>query len=154
MSFYPKRNLCVIPAKRKSVRLKNKNIKNFFGKPIIYYPIKEALKSKLFHRVIVSTDDEKIAKISKKFGANIHVRNPKHADNLTGLDIVIKEVIQDVDIKNNFDRVCCILPTSVFVTKKNLNEAFKKLKKKITIFLLSQNLTKVLKEVFTNQKVE
>jgi N-acylneuraminate cytidylyltransferase len=130
MTSYPKKNLCVIPAKGKSTRLKNKNVKNFFGKPIIYYPIKEALKSKLFHQVIVSTEDETIAQMSKKFGADIHIRNPKYADNLTGIDTVIKQVIQDVDIKNNFERVCCIFPTSVFFTKKNLKEAFKKLKKK------------------------
>lgn len=123
MTSYPKKNLCVIPAKGKSTRLKNKNVKNFFGKPIIYYPIKEALKSKLFHQVIVSTEDETIAQMSKKFGADIHIRNPKYADNLTGIDTVIKQVIQDVDIKNNFERVCCIFPTSVFFYKKKFKRS-------------------------------
>ena len=47
--------ICIITARSKSKRLKNKNIKNFFGKPIISYPIKTAIKSKIFSRIIVST---------------------------------------------------------------------------------------------------
>ena len=60
--------VCIIPARSKSKRIKNKNIKNFFGKPLIYYSIKLALKSKIFNKVIVSTDSQKIANIAILFG--------------------------------------------------------------------------------------
>ena len=58
-------NLALIIARAGSVRIKNKNIKNFYGKPIIAYPIQTLQKSKIFSKIYVSTDSKKIAKISK-----------------------------------------------------------------------------------------
>ena len=63
--------ICIIPARQGSKRLKNKNILNFFGKPMIYYPIKAAIRSKLFSNVFVSTDSKKIKALSEKYGANV-----------------------------------------------------------------------------------
>ena len=62
--------LAVIPARAGSKRIKNKNIKKFFGKPIISYSISQALKSKIFDKVIVSTDSDKIANISERYDVN------------------------------------------------------------------------------------
>ena len=72
-------NIAIIPARQGSKRIKGKNIKNFLGKPIISYPIKEALNSKLFDYVIVSTDSSKIKKISEKlfFGKNYYFKLDK-----------------------------------------------------------------------------
>ena len=56
-------NIAIIPARSKSKRIKNKNIKLFHGKPIIYWAIKSALKSKIFDKVIVSTDSKRIKKL-------------------------------------------------------------------------------------------
>lgn len=124
------KNICIIPARGGSKRIPLKNLKLFFGKPIIYYSIKKALNSKLFDQVIVSTDNKNIAKISEKIGAKIHIRDPKYADDFTDTISVIKHVIQDLDKKKQFEKVCCIYPTSIFFTEKKLKEAFKKLKKK------------------------
>ena len=63
--------VAIIPARGGSKRIKNKNIKIFFGKPMIAWTIIAALKSKIFNRVVVSTDDIKIAKIAKKYGAEV-----------------------------------------------------------------------------------
>lgn len=63
--------LCYIPARSGSKRIKNKNIKNFLGKPLIAYTIKQALKCNFVDRVIVDTDSLEIAKISKKYGAEV-----------------------------------------------------------------------------------
>ena len=63
--------IAIIPARSGSKRIKNKNIKLFNGHPIISWSIKEAIKSKIFDKVIVSTDSTKIAKISLKYGAEI-----------------------------------------------------------------------------------
>ena len=71
-------NIAIIPARAGSKRIKNKNIKLFFGKPLIFYSIKLALKSKLFDKVIVSTDSQKIAKIAKSFGADVPFLRPKN----------------------------------------------------------------------------
>ena len=62
-------NICIIPARGGSKRIPRKNIKNFKGYPLISYSIRNALESKLFDKVIVSTDDEEIASIAEKFGA-------------------------------------------------------------------------------------
>ena len=59
------KSICIFPARGGSKRLKNKNIKNFLGKPIISYPIKAAKKSRLFSRIIVSTESKNIAAIAK-----------------------------------------------------------------------------------------
>ena len=61
----PKIDIAVIPAKAFSRRLPNKNIKKFYGKPIISYAISKAVKSKCFKKIFVSTDSEKIRNISE-----------------------------------------------------------------------------------------
>ena len=73
-------NVCIaiIPARGGSNRIPRKNIKKFCGKPMIYYSINNAINSKCFKRIIVSTDDEAIAKISSKIGAEILFKRPKN----------------------------------------------------------------------------
>jgi len=69
--------LAIIPARGGSKGLPRKNIRNLCGKPLIAYSIKVALQSELVNRVIVSTEDEEIAEISKHFGAEIPFLRPK-----------------------------------------------------------------------------
>ena len=57
------KKIAIIPARGGSKRIPRKNIKPFFGKPVIAYAIELTRESKLFERVIVSTDDDEIAKI-------------------------------------------------------------------------------------------
>ena len=68
MTTSNKKLIAIIPAKGNSVRLPNKNILNFHGKPMISWTIESALKSKLFDKIIISTDLNKIkifAKVTK-----------------------------------------------------------------------------------------
>ena len=58
--------ICIIPARKGSVGLPNKNMKNLLGKPLIQWTIESALKSKLISKIIVSTDSEKIISFVKK----------------------------------------------------------------------------------------
>ena len=66
-------NICIIPARGGSKRIPRKNIKNFCGQPIISWSIGAALNCASFGRVIVSTDDDEIAEISRKYGAEVAV---------------------------------------------------------------------------------
>lgn len=66
---------CIIPARGNSERIKDKNIVPFLGKPIIEYPIKAALNSGVFDRVIVSTDSQEIEDLARKAGALVYRRN-------------------------------------------------------------------------------
>ena len=70
--------LAIIPARAGSKRIPNKNIRNFFGKPLIAHTILQAKESPIIDRVIVDTDSPKIAKIAKKYGAEAPYLRPKH----------------------------------------------------------------------------
>ena len=70
--------LCTICGRKGSKGVKNKNLINIKGKPLIYYSIKQALKSKLFDYIVVSTDGSKIQKIAKRYGAEIPFYRPKN----------------------------------------------------------------------------
>ena len=131
--------VAVIPARGGSKRIKKKNLKNFLNKPIIYYPIKQIQKSKLFDKIIVSTDNKEISKISKKFGAEILFERPKKLSNdyATTQEVITHSVKWLT--KNNYkpDIICCIYPTSVFINSHDLKESYKLFTKKKWDFIFS-----------------
>jgi len=89
--------VAIIPARGGSKRIPKKNIKLFHGKPIISYSIKAALDAKCFDRVIVSTDDEYIAKVAIEHGAEVPFIRPKEiADDYTGTNAVVAHAIQEL----------------------------------------------------------
>ena len=119
--------IVIIPARGGSKRIKNKNVKKFNGKPIIYWSIKTALKSKIFEKVIVSTDNKKIKKIAEKCGAEVPFLRPKNisSDFATTRD-VIKHAMNFLNKNSNdFQDFCCIYPTSPLLQEKTLVKAFK-----------------------------
>ena len=88
--------IAIIPARSGSKRIKNKNIKLFNNKPIIYYPIKIAKKSRLFKKIIVTTNSIKIKKIALKSGADDVVIRPKNLSN--GKSLIEKKIISQVKL--------------------------------------------------------
>lgn len=119
-------SLCIIPARGGSKRIPRKNIKPFCGKPIIAYSIEAALKSNLFDEVMVSTDDEEIAAIAKKYGAKVpFMRSAKNADDFTGTGDVVYEVLNVYGSYGKvYDVACCIYATAPFVNETRLIEGF------------------------------
>ena len=88
-------NLCVIPARAGSKRIKKKNIKIFCGKPIIVWSIELAFASKCFDKIIVSTDDAEIADLAKNYGAEVPFIRPKSlSDDYTETVPVISHAIK------------------------------------------------------------
>jgi len=132
-------NVCVIPARGGSKRIHKKNIKDFLGKPIIAYSIEAALKSKLFDKVIVSTDDENIAKVAKDYGAEVpFIRPEKLSDDYTSTNSVIKHAINwllEQDIEINY--VCCIYATAPFVEVTYLKQGLELLSDSNQLFAFS-----------------
>lgn len=130
-------NICVIPARGGSKRIKKKNIKNFQGKPIIYYPIKEALKSNIFDEIIVSTDDNEIEEIALKYGAKVPFKRPSEisGDMSNTLEVILHS-IQFKELKNQIDFVCCLYPTAVFIKSFDLQKAFDLSKKQSSNIVL------------------
>lgn len=123
-------NLCIIPARGGSKRIPRKNIKDFLGKPIIAYSIEVALKSGLFDEVMVSTDDEEIAEVARKYGAKVpFMRSAETANDFATLADVVDEVIGDYKkLNKNYEYVCCMLPTAPLITIENLRKGFDLLK--------------------------
>ena len=124
------KTLAIIPARGGSKRIPRKNIKDFFGKPLIAYSIEIALKSKLFDRVIVSTDDKEIAKIAKKYGAEVPFLRPKElSDDFTGTGAVVKHTLEYLKNQGEeIDFVCTIYATAPLLQVKYLKEGFERLK--------------------------
>jgi pseudaminic acid cytidylyltransferase len=121
--------LAIITARGGSKRIPRKNIKDFSGKPIIAWSIETAIKSGVFDEIMVSTEDSEIAAISKKYGAQIpFIRSAKNADDMTGTEEVILEVLNSYALINkHFDFVCCIYPTTPLMTIARLIESKNKL---------------------------
>ena len=128
--------LCIIPARGGSKRIPRKNIKLFLGKSIIAYSIEAALKSNLFDEVMVSTDDDEIAQLSKKYGAKVpFMRSSKNANDFATTFEVIEEVLFKYKKQELFfNQACCLYPCAPFVTEEKLNEAHKKLNIFDTVF--------------------
>ena len=147
-------NIAIIPARAGSKRLKNKNLKTLSGKPLIYYAINTAIKSKLFDDVVISTDSPKILNKAKKFGANNNgLRSKKLSDNRTLLLDVVKYEIQKHEKSKSIKNVCCILPTNIYNNKKLLTLGLKRLSsnKKGYIFCATKTPTSVFRG-FTKKK--
>jgi pseudaminic acid cytidylyltransferase len=118
-------NIAIIPARGGSKRIPRKNIKVFCGKPMIAYAIDAAKESGLFEHIVVSTDDEEIAKISNVLGAETpFIRPAELSDQFTGTVPVIAHAIGTCrTLEWVFDQVCCIYPGVPFIQIDDLKGA-------------------------------
>jgi pseudaminic acid cytidylyltransferase len=121
--------IAVIPARGGSKRIPGKNIRSFNGKPIIAYSIDAALRSKVIDRVIVSTDDDSIAKVARELGAETPFIRPANlSDDITPTVPVIRHAMEWVAFNwGPVDAVCCIYATSPFVTAEDVRKAYVRL---------------------------
>ena len=119
--------IAIITARGGSKRIPKKNIKEFCGKPIIAYSIEAALKSGAFDTVMVSTDSEEIAEISKEYGAEVpFMRSQKTSDDFATTTDVLIEVIEEYQKRGKiFDTIACLYPTAPFITEEKLRDAMK-----------------------------
>lgn len=116
----------VIPARGGSKGIPYKNIHLLNGKPLISYTITEALRSKL-DKVIVSTDDDEIEKISKSYGAEVMKRPKSLSLDVTPTLPVIQNVLSQ--IHGDYDAVMTLQPTSPLRTHVHISEAILLLEK-------------------------
>lgn len=118
-------SIAIITARGGSKRIPRKNVKLFCGKPIITYSIEAALKSGLFEEVMVSTEDEEIARIAREAGAQVpFMRSSESAGDYASTDDVLLEVLAAYKERGReFDSFCCLYPTAPFVTAEKLRTA-------------------------------
>jgi len=118
--------IAIIPARGLSKGVPRKNIKILAGKPLIAWTIEAALGSKLINRVIVSTEDQEIAEISKYYGAEVPFMRPiELSQDDTPTLLVLQNIINKIDIKD-IDNIITLQPTSPLRTTIHLNEAIYK----------------------------
>ena len=119
--------VAIIPARGGSKRIPRKNIKLFNGLPMIAWSIQTAIKSGCFDRVIVSTDDEEIAKIANLYGAETPFIRPENLsdDYTTTSEVMVHAINHESSQGRDLDYVCCIYPTAPFITANNLKKGLK-----------------------------
>jgi pseudaminic acid cytidylyltransferase len=117
-------NIAIIPARGGSQRVPRKNIKLFRGNPIISYPIKALRESGLFEQILVSTDDDEIADISLKSGADKIIRRSlKLGENSTPTVEVISSAIQEEDIDSSA-QICVAYATNPLLSSAAIKVAY------------------------------
>jgi N-acylneuraminate cytidylyltransferase len=123
------KKIAIIPARGGSKRIPHKNIKDFFGKPIISYAIEAALKSDLYDEIIVSTDSEEIAKVAREYGAKVpFVRSSDNSNDFATTVDVLCEVFEWYEKQNiKFEYASCIYACAPFVNAKLLQDSFEML---------------------------
>jgi len=121
--------VAVIPARGGSKRIPRKNIREFFGKPMIAWSIEAAQKASLFDQIVVSTDDDEIAEIAESFGAAAPFRRPSElADDHTPTRPVVNHAIREVE--RHFGRpdyVCTIYPAAPFINVDDIKYGIQQL---------------------------
>ena len=121
------KNIAIITARSGSKGLKDKNIRELAGKPLIAYSIEVALESGMFAKVFVSTDSEKYAEISRKYGADVSfLRSEANSGDKAGSWDTVREVIEEFSKRGEeFDNVMLLQPTSPLRTKEDIKESFR-----------------------------
>ena len=125
--------LFVITARGGSKGVPRKNIREIGGLPLIAYKIIAAEKCKYKHRTIVSTDDDEIAEVSKKYGAEVPFKRPSElaSDTASSMDVVSHAIdwIEKNDFSTVYDAVCLLEPSSPFATSEDINNALEIMEK-------------------------
>lgn len=119
--------IAIIPARSGSKGLKNKNIKELDGKPLIAYTIEAALRSNVFEDVFVSTDSKEYKKIAEKYGAWVpFFRDNELAKDTTSTNEVVKDVI--VKLRNSgkeYDDLMILQPTSPLRDEEDIKNSIR-----------------------------
>lgn len=120
--------LGVIPARSKSQRIKDKNIRKLGGYPLLYYSIREALKAKTLSRVIVSTDSQHYAEIAVNHGAEVPFLRPPEISGDIDTTIVLQHAVKFIESRGYpVDVVVTLQPTSPFRTSWDIDNCVNKL---------------------------
>ncbi|MDR3178727.1 MAG: acylneuraminate cytidylyltransferase family protein [Oscillospiraceae bacterium] len=133
-----KKILAIIPARSNSKGVKDKNIKLLRKKPLICYTISEAIKSKIFDFIFVSTNSKRYAEISQKCGAKVPFLRPEEiSTDTSGADEYIINSIETLKTyEENFDYFVVLQPTSPFRTSDDIKNAVK--------LIINENLSSVI----------
>lgn len=129
--------LAIIPARGGSKGLKGKNIIDLAGKPLIGWTIKASLKSKYITTTVVSSNDDKILKISEEFGAHTIKRSDNLSQDDTSTESVIENVLKNIENITLYDYLILLQPTSPLRDEHDIDSSVELLLKKNASALIS-----------------
>jgi len=140
--------LAIIPARGGSKRLPRKNILNLAGKPMIAWTIDAALNSKYIDRLVISTDDNETATICKNYGGDIpFIRPPELAkDTSTAMEVIMHTIIKLEELKEKYEYIVVLQPTSPTRNVKHIDEAVD--------LLLKKNADSIISVTAVNHPIE
>lgn len=124
------KKIAIIPARSGSKGLKDKNIIDLCGKPMIAYTIEAAILSGKFDRVIVSTDSEKYAGISQNYGAEIMMRSEELSNDKASTYVVLEDILKN-RICETIDYFVLLQPTSPLRNATHIKEAIDEFENRI-----------------------
>jgi CMP-N-acetylneuraminic acid synthetase len=124
-----KANICLICCRGGSKTIKNKNIKLFAKKPLLYWTIKSALNSKVFNRIILSTDSKKIAYYARKFKIEVPGLRPKKLSLSSSNQFDTHNYIFKKLNLNDKNSLVCILNNNPFINKNYIKKSYDRFKK-------------------------
>lgn len=118
-------SVCIITARGGSKRIPRKNVRDFCGKPMLAYSVETAVTSGIFDVVMVSTDDDEIADVARKYGAEVpFMRSEATSNDYATTADVLREVLFEYEKRGTeFDTMCCLYPTAPFVRVSELKDA-------------------------------
>lgn len=133
------RNIAIIPARGGSKRIPNKNIVHFQGKPMIAWTIKAARDSCLFDRILVSTDDENIADISRCYGAEVPFLRTEYNDDHSPVSMATSAALQQAGNYwgEDYDFVVQLMANCPLRSSGDIKSAIEIFKKKDRDFQIS-----------------
>ena len=131
--------IAIIPSKKNSSRLKNKNTKKINNLPAIILTIKNLIRSDIFSKIIVSSDDMRIVGLLKHYKLNHKVEFFKRSKNLCKNEVstrdVILDVIKNMNIKSK-NIITCVYPTSFLLSKNDIKSSVNLLKKNKNFYIV------------------
>ena len=127
------KRIAIIPARSGSKGVKDKNIIDLCGRPLISYSIEAACKAKVFDRVIVSTDSKRYAKISKEWGSDVIMRGDTLSNDLATTYMVIEDLLKN-KLSEIYDYFVLLQPTSPLRNANHIIEAINKFESKSNQF--------------------
>ncbi len=139
-----KRFLAVIPARGGSKGIPRKNIKNINGRPLLQYTVDEAKNAKLLDRIIVSTDDEEIAKVAVQCGAEVPSLRPRElaGDGSKTIDVLMHVLREMENMSDKYDYLVLLQPTQPLRKGWHIDEAIEKIVDKNEESLVSVSMVK------------
>lgn len=133
------KNIAIIPARSGSKGVKDKNIRDLCGKPLMAYTIEAAIKSGEFDEIMVSTDSEKYAEIARRYGANVpFLRSAVTASDTASSWSMVEEVLNGYrEQDQEFDTFCLLQPTSPLRTANDIIGAYQLYRQKADYAVVS-----------------